>query len=55
MSDLQNENEMLKKALGFYADRENYKIWSDTSNNCPTNSVLFDDGFRARTVLKIED
>ena len=42
-------------ALEFYSNRENYSFWTDSSNNCPTSNVLFDDGYRARRILDLEE
>lgn len=49
------EVESLKKALEFYANKDNYSIWTDSSNNCPTNNITLDDGYRARQAIKKEE
>ena len=42
------------RALEFYADRDNYGIWTDASNNCPTNNVTFNDGYNARKAIGVD-
>ena len=46
------ENKRLRKALEFYADKANYGVYTDASNNCPTTNTLMDDGHIAREALK---
>lgn len=52
LNESEVDNERLRKALEFYADRKHYGIWTDASNNCPTTDVLVDDGFRAKEALE---
>jgi len=49
------ENKQLRETLKFYANRGNYSFWTDISNNCPTNNILFDHGYRARQILGIKE
>lgn len=46
------ENKRLRKALEFYADKANYGVYTDATNNCPTTNTLMDDGHIAREALK---
>lgn len=52
---IKSQNVRLRAALEFYAGKDNYSIWTDTSNNCPTNSVTLDGGYRARGALGLEE
>lgn len=49
---MKEENKRLRKALEFYADKANYGVYTDASNNCPTTNTLMDDGHIAREALK---